>query len=35
MQTDGWAGGRMWFWTVIGILVGVLLFVVINTLSNK
>ena len=30
----GWTGGGMWFWTVIGILVGVLLFFVIK-LSKK
>jgi len=31
----GWAGGGMWLWTVIGILVVVLLVIVIIKLSNK
>jgi len=31
----GWAGGGMWLWTVIGVLVVVLLVVVINKLSKK
>ena len=31
----GWAGGGMWLWTVIGILVVVLLVVVIVKLSKK
>ncbi len=31
----GWAGGGMWIWTVIGVLVVVLLVVVINKLSKK
>jgi hypothetical protein len=35
MNHDGWMGGGMWIWTVIGILVVVLLVVVINKLSNK
>ena len=38
-QTDGgmsgWMGGGMWVWTVIGLLVVVLLFVVITKMSNK
>jgi hypothetical protein len=41
-QTDGWmggmggwAGGGMWIWTVIGVLVMVLLVVVISKLSKK
>ena len=32
---NGWMGGGMWFWTVIGVLVVVLLFVLINKLSKK
>jgi hypothetical protein len=31
----GWAGGGMWIWTVIGVLVVVLLVVVIAKLSKK
>ena len=34
-QTDGWMGGGMWIWTVIGVVVVVLLVVVINKLSKK
>ena len=38
-QTDGWmggwAGGGMWVWTVVGILVVVLLVVAISKLSKK
>ncbi len=34
-HTDGWMGGGMWIWTVIGVLVVVLLVVVINNLSKK
>ncbi len=41
-QTDGWmggmggwAGGGMWIWTVIGVLVVALLVVVITKLSKK
>jgi uncharacterized membrane protein len=41
-QTDGWmggiggwAGGGMWIWTVIGVLVVVLLVVMISKLSKK
>ena len=33
--TNGWMGGGMWIWTVIGILVVVLLVVVITKVSNK
>ena len=33
--TNGWMGGGMWIWTVIGVLVVVLLIVVIIKLSNK
>jgi len=32
---NGWMGGGMWIWTVIGIMVVVLLVVVINKLSNN
>jgi hypothetical protein len=32
---NGWMGGEMWLWTVIGVLVVVLLVVVINKLSKK
>ena len=32
---NGWMGGGMWLWTVIGVLVVVLLVVVINKVSNK
>ena len=32
---NGWMGGGMWFWTVIGVLVVVLLIVVISKLSKK
>lgn len=34
-HTDGWMGGEMWIWPVIGILVVVLLVVVIIKLSKK
>jgi hypothetical protein len=34
-RMGGWAGGGMWLWTVIGILVVVLLVVVIIKLSRK
>ena len=38
-QTDGWmngwAGGGMWIWTVIGVLVVILLVVVITKLVDK
>ncbi len=32
---NGWMGGGMWGWTVIGVLVVVLLIVVISKLSKK
>jgi len=32
---DGWMGGGMWIWTVIGVLVVVLLVVAINKVSRK
>lgn len=32
---DGWMGGGMWIWTVIGVLLVVLLVVVINRLTRK
>jgi hypothetical protein len=31
----GWAGGGMWIWTVIGVLVVALLVVAINKLFHK
>ena len=34
-HTDGWMGGGMWIWTVIGVAVVVLLVVVIGKLSKK
>jgi hypothetical protein len=34
-HTDGWMGGGMWLWTVIGVVVVVLLVVVISKLSKK
>ena len=34
-HTDGWMGGGMWIWTIIGVVVVVLLAVVINKLSKK
>jgi len=34
-QTDGWMGGGMWIWTVIGVVVVVLLVVLIAKLSKK
>ena len=34
-HTNGWLGGGMWVWTVIGVLVVVLLVVAITKLSNK
>ena len=33
--SDGWMGGGMWLWTVIGVLVVVLLVVAINKQSKK
>jgi len=32
---NGWMGSGMWFWTVIGVLVVVLLVVMINRMSKK
>ena len=32
---NGWSGGVMWIWPVVGILVVVLLVVVISKLSKK
>ncbi len=34
-HADGWMGGGIWIWTVIGVLVMVLLVVVIIKLSNR
>jgi uncharacterized membrane protein len=34
-HADGWMGGGMWIWTVIGVVVVVLLIVTINKLSKK
>jgi uncharacterized membrane protein len=34
-SANGWMGGGMWIWTLIGVLVVVLLVVVINKQSNK
>lgn len=34
-HADGWMGGGMWLWTVIGVLVVILLVVVINKQSKK
>ena len=34
-HTDGWMGGGMWSWTVMGMLLVVLLVVVISNLSKK
>ena len=34
-HTNGWMGGGMWLWTVIGVLVVVLLVVLITKVSNK
>jgi uncharacterized membrane protein len=33
--SNGWMGGGMWIWTVIGVLVVVLLVVLINKVSKK
>ena len=35
MMMNGWMGGGMWIYTVIGVLVVVLLVVTINKMSNK
>lgn len=32
---NGWMGGGVWLWTVIGVLVVVLLVVLINKVSKK
>jgi hypothetical protein len=32
---SGWAGGGMWIWTVVGVLVAVLLVVVVYRLTKK
>ena len=32
---NGWMGGGMWIWVVVGTLVAVLLIVLINKLSRK
>ena len=34
-HADGWMGGGMWIWPVIGVVVVVLLVVVISKLSRK
>jgi len=34
-HTNGWMGGGMWIWPVIGVLLVVLLVVVINKQSKK
>jgi hypothetical protein len=34
-QMNGWMGGGVWIWPVIGILVVALLVIVISKLSNK
>lgn len=35
MNYNGWMGGGVWIWGVIGVLVVVLLVVAINEVSNK
>ena len=35
MMMNGWMGGGMWIYAVIGVLVVVLLVVAINKMSNK
>jgi len=32
---NGWSGGGMWLWTVLGLVIVALLVVVINKLSKK
>lgn len=32
---NGWAGGGMWLWTALGLLIVVLLVVVISKMSKK
>jgi hypothetical protein len=34
-QTDGWMGGGMWIWTVLGVAVVVLLVVAVTKLSKR
>jgi hypothetical protein len=34
-HADGWTGGGMWIWTVIGVAVVVLLVVVVTKLSKR
>ena len=34
-HTDGWMGGGMWIWTVIGVVVVVLLALAITKLSKR
>jgi len=34
-RTDGWTGGGMWLWAVIGVAVVALLVVVISKMSKK
>jgi hypothetical protein len=34
-NTNGWMGGGMWLWTVIGVAVVILLGVVIGKMSKK
>jgi uncharacterized membrane protein len=34
-HTDGWMGGGMWIWTVIGVVVVVLLVLAITKLSKR
>lgn len=34
-QMNGWMGGGMWLWTVIGVLVVVLLVVLVNKVTRK
>jgi hypothetical protein len=34
-NTNGWMGGGMWIWTVVGVLAAVLLVVAISKLSKK
>jgi uncharacterized membrane protein len=34
-HTNGWMGGGMWIWTVVGVVVVALLVVVISKLSKK
>lgn len=34
-QTDGWMGGEMWIWTVIGVVIVVLLVILIGKMAKK